>query len=442
MIIRGKNLSRYGAAAVVVFATSSPGLTQDGGGVNANLSLSQGIESSSDDGTFGSTNLGFTLSNVTPTQDLQFQISTGLEEQFSDGIDADVIDPRFNLSYGIQNRQSALDISARYRRADVDSLTESDDPLSDILILDSGTRERAGISLGYMFGREARFGGMFNTSYDTVSYSGTTSSDLVDLERIGADFTLRFEITPRIAATLGYDFNETDRAGSASDVRNTQVRAGADLTVSETLTAGLSVGFKTVESTGAAQDEDGITYALNLRQDRPNGALTFNLNTDVSETGRQTNMRVGTTFETRNGSEFAGSVGLNRDEDGNTNPLYELSYSESLRQSSYTVFLNQDITTSDLGQDTLNSRIGLTYNRELTPTTSLQSGVNYQTTDFLGLDKDTSRLNISLGVSRELTQDWSVTSRYTHTIQDGDLRNRDTENRLFLGLETNFGWRP
>jgi hypothetical protein len=293
-----------------------------------------------------------------------------------------------------------------------------------------------------MFGREARFGGMFNTSYDTVSYSGTTSSDLVDLERIGADFTLRFEITPRIAATLGYDFNETDRAGSASDVRNTQVRAGADLTVSETLTAGLSVGFKTLESTGAAQDEDGIIYALNLRQDRPNGALTFNLNTDVSETGRQTNMRVGTTFETRNGSEFAGSVGLNSDEDGNTNPLYELSYSESLRQSSYTVFLNQDITTSDLGQDTLNSRIGLTYNRELTPTTSLQSGVNYQTTDFLGLDKDTSRLNISLGVSRELTQDWSVTSRYTHTIKDGDLRNRDAENRLFLGLETNFGWRP
>jgi hypothetical protein len=428
-----------------LIAVSSPALAQDTGGLNANLSLSQGIVSSSDDGTFGRTSLGFTLSNVTPIQDLQFQISTGLEEQFSDGFDTDIVDPTLNLSYGIQNRQSALDVSAQYNRSDVDSLTASDDPLSNVLVLDAGTRERAGVSLGYTFGREALFGGVFNTSYNTTSYSGTTNTDLVDIERIGAGLNLRFEITPRVAATLGYNFNETNRTGDGLDVRSTDVRAGVDLTVSQTLSAALSVGFDTVDSTdstGVTQQEDGFVLSFNISQDRPNGALSFNLNSAVTETGRRSDVSVATTFETRSSGQFSGRVGLTVDDSGETNPLYEISYSDSLRRSSYSISLNQNITSSDLGEDALNTRVGLNYTQALTPTTDFQSGLDYQTTNFQGAGDDTSRLNISLGISRELTQDWSVSSRYTYSIETGDQQERDTDSRLFVGLETNFGWRP
>ncbi|MDO6736068.1 hypothetical protein Q4555_15415 [Octadecabacter sp. 1_MG-2023] len=434
-----------GPAAVVLTALSGPAFAQDSGGLNANLSFSQGLVSSSEDGTYGQTNLGFTLSNVTPVQDLQFEISTGLEEQLSGGFDAEIVDPALSLSYGIENRQSALDISAKYARSDVDSFTESDDPLSSVLVLDTGTRESSGVSLGYTFGREKLFGGAFSTSYNTTSYSGTTDTDLVDVERIGAGLDLRFEITPRIAATLGYNFSDTNRTGDGLDVRSTDVQAGVDLTVSETLNAAVSVGFDTVtstDSTGATEQEDGFVFAFNLSQDRPNGALSFNLNSTVTETGRRSDVSVANTFETRKGGEFSGSVGLTVDDNGNTNPLYAVSFSESLRRSSYSVYLNQNITSNDLGEDALNTRVGADYTHVLTATTEFQTGLDYQATDYQGNSDDTSRFDISLGISHELTQDWSVSSRYTYSVENEDGQARDTDSRLFVGLETNFGWRP
>lgn len=451
---------RSGAAAIALVAASGPAASQDAGGVNANVSVSQGFVTSSDDGTFGRTDLGFTLSSVTRTQDLLLRIDSGIEERFDDGFDTEFEDPRVNLSYGLESRQSALTVLARYQRSDVDELGQGDillsdavsddpapdDPLSDVLVLEDGKRERAGIALGYAFGREARFGGEFNTSYDTVSYTGTNSPDLVDLARFGADLTLRFEITPRITATLGYDFNETERTGLGRDVRNTQLRAGANVIVSRTLTGAVSLGLQSVESTdpttGFVQDEDGVVFALNLRQERPNGALTFNLNSELTDAGRESNLSVGTSFDTRSGGAFSGRIGLTVDDDGTTNPLYQITYSDSLRYSSYSVSLNQGLTTSDLGQNALNTRLGLTYNRELSATTTLQSGVGYQTTDFSGSDGDTSRLDVTLGLARELSEDWSVNSRYTFSLQDKDQRDRATENELFVGLETNFGWRP
>jgi opacity protein-like surface antigen len=419
-------------------------LTQDGGGVNANLSLSQGITSSSQNGTFGQTNLGFDLSSETRIANLGLRAGVGLEQQFDDGFNTDVTDPSLRLSYGTQSRQSAFELGMVYNRSDVDTLVELDEELPGILVLDEGTRENVRVSLGYTFGRDARFGGTLGTNYNSLAYSDTTDPDLLGSDRVQANLGLRFEITPRIAATMGYDFSDTDRANAGQDERSTRFRLGADLTVSETLSAGLSVGLREVTTTnsGVTTQDDRFTYALDLRQNRPNGALTLNLNSDLSESGRRTNLRFGTSYETRRGGEFSARAGLSQGDNGDINPLYEVSYSDALPRSTYSISLNQSFSANDLGQEALNSRLRLRYDYSLTATTRLQSSISYQVTDILGLDTDTSRFDVRLGLSRDLSETWAVSSRYTYSVQSEDGQPDDTDNRIFLGLETNFGWRP
>jgi hypothetical protein len=431
-------------AAVVMIAVSSPVWSQDDSGVNANLSLSQGITSSSQDGTFGQMELGFGLSSETRVQNLDLQISATLEEQLDNGFATDFVDPSLRLSYGIQNNQSAFNLDAHYNRSDVDTLVDLDDGLTEVLVLDSGTRERTGASLGYTFGRDARFGGTFDTSFDSITYSDTTDAGLVDSDSVSADLNLRFEITPRIAATMGYNFREITRSGAGEDVRSTGFNLGADLTVSQTLTTNLSVGTRTftTETGGITETSDGLTYALNVSQARPNGALTFNLNSDLTESGRRTDLSVGTNFETRSSGDFSAKIGLTEGDGGDFNPLYELNYSDSLRRGSYSIFLRQSISTTDLGQDALNSRLELNYNQPLSATTNLQSSLGYQTTNVLGENSDTARLDLSVGLSRALTEDWDLSTRYSYIVTSEEGLSDDTDSRIFLGLETNLGWRP
>lgn len=444
MKIGGKNWIRLGSAAAAIFATLSPASGQDNGGLNANLSLSQGITSSSEDGNFGQTNLGFGLSSLTRPQSLDFRVGVGLEQQFDNGLDNEIVDPSLRLSYDIQNRQNALELGLVYNRSDVDSLVELDDELPGILVLDEGTRETVGATLTYTFGREAPFGGTAGVSYNSLAYSDTTDPDLVDRDRVQANLGLRFEITPRIAATLGYNHSDTDRAGTGQDERSNRYQVGTDLTVSESLNAAFSVGWREVETTnsGVTTQEERLTYSLDLRKDRPNGALTLSLNSDLSEAGRRTNLRFGTSYETRYGGEFSAGAGLSQGDNGDIRPLYEVSYSDSLPRSSYSVSLRQGFTTNSQGEESLNSRLRLGYNYTLNATTQFQSSASYRTTNALGPDTDTSRLDLRLGVSRDLTENWALTSRYTYTRKSEDGQADETDNRLFLGLETNFGWRP
>ena len=439
------NITAWRRPVFVLLAVAvGPAVAQDDGGLNANLALSQGITSSSDDGTFGQTNLGFALSSQTRSQTLDFRTGLGLEQRFDGGADIEIDEPTLRLSYGTTSRQSALALGLTYNRADADSFVELSDDEPGILVLDEGKRETVGASLDYTFGREALFGGTFGVNYNSLSYFDTTDPELVDRDRVQANLTLRFEITPRIAATLGYDYSDTDRDGTGQDESSNRFRIGTDLLVSDTLTAGFSIGQRELTKTndGVTTQTESLTYAIDLRQDRPNGALTLALNSDLTEAGRRTNLRAGTSFETRRGGEFAARAGLSQGNDGDINPLYELRYSEDLLRSDYSASLQQNFASNSQGAEVLNSRLQLGYNYELGANTQFVSSVSYQTTDVLGSDSDTSRFDLRLGVSHALTETVALTSQYTYSRKSEDGQSGETDNRIFLGLETNFGWRP
>lgn len=443
MTIRGARYRFLTGTAAAVFVCISGGVTaQDAAGLQADLSFAQGLTFSDTDGTYGLTELGFGLSSTTRMQSLELSISGALRQDLDDGLTLETEDPRLTLSYGIESRQTALTTNLSYSRSDADAFVEDVDGLPGVLVLDEGTRENSSASVGLTFGREARFGGSFNLGYSDLSYSDTTSTDLVDTQTVTAGLNFEFEIDPRITATLGYNRSDIDRATNRDTVTE-RLTAGAQFEVTQSLNANLSIGQSRTAVTDAGVETitEGLTYGIDLTQARPRGELRFSLNSSVSENGRRTTATVGTTYEMRRG-EINASFGLSEGTDNTIRPVATLAYSEELQRGSYSISLDQDFSTTSDGDETLNSRLRLNWQQDLTRAARISSSLTYQVTDVLGADEDTSRLALGLGYSRDLTDDWAVTTRFSHSIVDEDGSATERENDLFIGLETTFAWRP
>lgn len=427
----------------VAFALlSGIAMAQDTGGVEANLTFSQGLIYSDRDGTFGRTNLGFGLTSNSRSQNLGFNLSGALEQDFDDGFSTQVVNPRASLSYGIESRQTAVTTNLSYRTSDADGFVSEPGGLPEDLILDDGTREDMNAAVGLNFGREMRFGGAVNLGYRETAYSDTVSTDLVDSHKVNIGLNLSFEIDRRITATLGYSWSETDRDNNR-DVLNENLSAGAQLAVTPTLDANVSVGQSRVTVTNGGVDTvtEGLSYNVGLTQDRPVVALRFSLSSDLSEAGRRTTVTVGGTFETQRG-EFVADVGLSEGSDIEIRPLLTLHYSEDLPRGSYSVALDQRFNTDADGDETLNRRLRLNWRQDLAPTSSLASSLTYQITDVLGMGDDAARLELGLTYRQDLTEDWAFTTSYTHSLVNQDGLSTTQENEIFIGLETSVGWRP
>jgi hypothetical protein len=420
----------------------STATAQDTPGLEANLSLSQGLTYSDVDGTLGRMNLGFGLTSVTRTQTFSFDISGALEQDFENGVDFDIVRPSAALAYVIESRQTAINTDVSYRRSDADDFVTDPNGAPGVLILDEGLREDMAAGLDVALGTEALFGGTFNLGYRETAFSNSTSTDLIDEKTTDAGLNLRFEIDQQITATLGYNWSQTDRA-SDRNTTDERLSTGLEMAVTPTLNANASIGLGRISVTdsGVETVEDGLSYDLSVIQERPNGELRFSLESDLSETGRRTTAQIGTTFETRHG-EFSADLGITKGEADDIRPIVTFGYSEDLARGGYSVSLQQKFNTTSSGEETLNSRLRLNFNQDLNNTSRIASDLTYQITNVSGADDDSARLQLGLSFSQDLTSDWALTTRYTYSFEKEDGAATERENELFIGLETLFVWRP
>lgn len=421
---------------------AGPLSAQDNGGLQARLSFSQGLTLSSDGESFGQSNVGFSVNSATRTQTFAFDFGGAFTQRLGNSIQFELEDPTAALSYGIQSRQTAIETSLSFRQTDADALVENEQGLPDLLILDKGKREDLSASASLTFGREARFGGAVSLGYGQSRFDGTTSAELIDSTKRNAGVDLRFEIDRRITGTLDYNISQTDRQGG-DDVRNETLRAGADLVVTPTLNAKLTLGRSRI-TTSIDTDksvETGLNYGVSLSQQRPNGGLTFNLSSDITEAGRRTTATVGRSLETSRGV-FSASLGLTESNTSKLRPLAELSYREELPRGSFGVVLDQNFSTTSEGFDALNSRFRFDWQRDLNRTASFSSDLTYQTTEVFGSAEENSRLNLGFSYSQSLTSDWGLTARFVHSRFESNTQSDQQENEIFVGLATNLSWRP
>lgn len=437
--------------ALVVPATSigtARAQEVNSGGLGVRLILSE--QALYEDGDLSArTDLNFRLSSRTRTQNLFFNLSTGIDKTSENGLEGEIEDPRLALRYGRQSRNAALDFNLGFRRSDIDRLTQIEDLDFTALVVDEGEREDRSVGFEFDFRREAPFGGSLTFGYTEIDYIDViddprATNPLLDSTALNAALRLRFEISPVLTSFVTYSFGETDRDGGV-DVERNALTVSAELAVSPTLTATADLGYTEVIRSGsvARSTEDGLLFGASLVLERPNGTISGILDSDIDENGRRSSLELNRQLDLKDGALSAG-IGFSRnDETDSTDPLYTLNYVRFLPNGQARVGFNQAFTTNSAGTETLDSRLTLGLNQALSPLSRINTSFSWRESNVLTSGgRNSEQMSFNVDYSRTLAEDWDMFAGLSHIRRQQAGQPSDTEDQVFFGIRTTLGWRP
>ncbi|RLJ36187.1 hypothetical protein BCF46_3877 [Litoreibacter meonggei] len=410
-----------------------------------------GVTSRQDEGAISRTDLGVSLTSETRSQTLSFRADTGLSYNFSDVGIMDrfqIEDPRVELAYKLQSRNSELTFDADYRRADLDETAFIDNGLIvQEIVTGTGRRETYALRSGLTVGREGPTKLELNLLYGETNYSGTTDPGLVDTTTQQIDGRLTFQISPVASVNVFASHKELDAETVGSNDRTTdRVGIGGSYDITPTLTATAEVSHDKIETdnnAGTITTTDGIGYSFGLSRTLPNGELTFDFSEEETVNGKRRQATVGRQTTFKRGT-MAYSLGVTKTDGLSAQPLANLNVNYELdKLSSLKLTVSQASSVNDDDETTINSRLGLTYARELSALSSLTAGLQVTDRNTLtagGEDQTSVRLNLSHRY--EVGGDWELVSGYTYTKTKRDTQADRKTSTLFVGLERAFDFRP
>ena len=439
-----------GTVAAPILLGSSYILAQDGG-LQASLTLGQrfehvdesGFATPRDDGTRSITTLVFGLSSATRYQRLSFNVDTGLQRNFSNSDGFELEDPTVRLSYGLEARNSALDFDLRYREIDVDSAAFDEDPLIDDIETGTGTRENLDFSTQLTFGRNSPATTTLSHSYERVRFSDTVDPTLNDSDLHVIDAQLNLALSSDASVNAFATWRDRDEDGlGANDLRSYRVGVGASATLSDVTTASASLFYNDIETTESGRRE-GFGYSLGLTYQRPNGAVRLSFNEDDTVNGKRRQLTVGRSLALPSG-DIDLSLGVTKTDGLSAQYLANLSVNYEInRISRLGLSLQQSSSVDDGDDETINTRLSLNYNRDLTPLQRLGLELQYVDQNVLGtVGEDQESIRLNLNHSYQLANDWSLVSGYSYSsVRPDGEPNRNT-NRIFTGIQKTFAFRP
>ena len=438
---------------------AGPVLSQDAGGRMASLSISQDLrwsdnidfDSSNRSGAFSRTDLGFSLTSATRTDELSLAFGGAIDAEFADETSISFVSPFVTLAYGQETRSASFSANASYRNNDISSLVAAGiDPGSGLtfVVEDEGRREDIAAEATFAFGLNAPFGGGVVLSYSQTDYSDTADPDLLDISRSSIDGNLRFDLTPtlRLVATGRYGTVDEDGVGSI-DQTEQRLSFGVEADVRPGFSVGASVDYSRVESIGGTalapidRLEEGAGLALNAAMELQNGTLSGEISSRVGEAGRVTTASVTRSLEMRRGNVDL-TFGLTETETGDLNPTYGIGATRELRQGEIGLSLSQVVNTSVEGNESLDSSITLDYRQQLTNAIGLGASLALADTRELAGDvDDATRLDATVSVSHALNRDWDLVGGYTYSRLSEEGSDDVTSNTVFVGVSRTFDWR-
>ena len=418
---------------------------QDNGGVLLRLNLSGQVEHDDGENNLRS-DIGLNLSSITRNQSFRLGLSSGFEGELSDGFDAEVEDPRVTLAYSLENRDTALSFNLAFQRSDIDDLTVTDTLTDTALVVEDGERQDSSAGFQLELGRENPFGATISLAYSETEYQdlSTPTTALQDSERVSGDLTLRFNLNQTATLFTRLSLSDLDR-DQGNDIRREALSASLDVELREDLTATADLGYTSVITDGATSrvERDGIFYGLSLVADRPNGTLSGLLDSDITENGRRTTLQVNRLYELPNGS-LSASVGASRNSETNsTDPLYSFGYIQALPRGQFNLDFSQSFSTTTAGLETLDSRLSVGLQQELSTVASLEADLTFRDSNQLNnIGLDTNQLDLSLTYAHALTDQWDLFGGVSHTRREQEGGTRTSDDLLFIGLRTALEWRP
>lgn len=424
------------------------------GGVTATFEIGQRLEyveeegfttATTDEGLRSVTTLSFGLSSETRSQRLAFGLSTGIAQNLTNGGSTEFESTRAALDYRISNRNTELTLGGFYVRDEVDDLAFDTELEDDTIDTGVGQREVFNLTTGLTVGEDGPITGTLTHVYEKSVFSDTTDPTLNDSDRQSVDGRLSFQVAPNLETSLFGSWSDVDEQGvGATDRETSRLGVGAvyDVTPATTLTG--EVAYSTEETTGAVTDEtDGLNYALSLAHTRPNGVISVGFSEEDTLNGKRRQLTAGRSYVLQRG-EFSFSLGATKTDGFDAQPIASLNLDYEIdRNSEISITLDQTAGITDDNNERINTRLDMSYTRELNSLSELSAGLELVEENVLaagGIDRRS--ITFDLSHAYQLGGDWDLVSGFTHSSvqEDGEPdRNRST---LFLGIQKSFAYRP
>lgn len=454
---RQGGLRCIGGAGVVVFATGMVAYGQDTvpPGVMVTLDVTQRFEFSDNpdldvDGSsdfFGRTLLGLGVQSVRKVDSFSFNLNGDIEEGRNNSDTLDLTNYGGQLEYIRDTRNARVAFNLGYQEADADqgAVDTEFDANGNVINQNDGSRQSLVAGFDSEFGREAPVGGSFSWRYNEINFSDTANLDLQDTTRNTFRGGLDFEITPRVTVGLTGEYADFDAGEGGVDRETTGLGLTADLVVSPVDNVSLSLGYEKIERSGAQSGTDeGVNGAIRWTRALTNGDLSVSYSSDVSSNndGRRSFLNVSRDIELPRGA-LALTLGLTGADTLGTDPLIEANYTHRMPTSTLSLGLRQQVTSDNNNNEEINTRLNLSYNRELTKISGLQASLSlFNRNELQDNPNDGQRLDLSVTYRHDLTSDWGLVSGFTHRFSTEDSSEDRRSNTVFVGVQRNFSWVP
>lgn len=434
-VATGKAAAALAGLSVAIGLVAGASPAQEAGGVWLRLGLSQRAETLSNADLLPSgdgegrtlrtdTGIEASISSITRTDRLVLSFGASLSyveaPREQDDIRFDIQSPSASLSYvhAVGDRRLSARISVdesdlTYLRSQTVIFLPSDEtgieedtgssPVIDIEnVYDTGTRRQSRANLG------ARFG-------------------------IGSPVELGVSASAR---RLRY----IDAGPSYEDSDTNNLRTTLSLRIAPALTFDGSLGVSRFNEEGSeARDTWSVSTALSRQGER--GRLSASLNLAKVEEGTRSTVGIGWQLPLPNG-RLAANLGFTRAASGSSGPTGGLSWAQEIMPDiNARAGLNHGFAANNDDRETRFTNASAAVSAPLGRLTALNLGLDWVQNDVSGGGDETRQGSLSLGISHELGQDWSLSTGYRRIHRrENDLDWAQSDN-LYISVGRNFAVR-
>jgi hypothetical protein len=445
-------------AASLLGAVATVGAAQEAGGplVSIGVSNSASFEDDSLNGTRSTvgSRLSFGLSSTTRTH--SFSAATGGQFLLDDG-DA-VFDNRFGtLAYSYSLNRSEIGVELAYREIDIDGGTVIDDILIDdsgnitgiSLIADEGTRQNLDARVYLRTGDDMPFGTETTLRFQQIDYQGLISGSFNDSETLDARTVLRFDLSPQVQLRVTGQLTQTEAEDTVNTERTTaRLGVSARILLDPLWTVAPQLQFRQVEEettvglSRVSTTRDEVDLGLTVTRAFRNGTLQANYLHEDTEIGTRDRLIFTREMALANGGEISLGLGAFAFEGEGVFPVLQLGYGQETRNGAFALQLGQTALIQS-STPAIRTAFAADYRHQLSELSSLLLNGSYAAQDVVGTSAgDQESLEIGIGYSHILAQDWALSTRLSHRIiTETGVADRDIST-LSLSLERQFTFRP
>lgn len=461
MARKGAYLAGAGALALVSGLVSWPFLSfaqiaeQDGGLI---IEAGVGLRFELDDGDPEfSTGFDIDILSANRTQRLSFSLDTDLTIPLDDTNDAEFFEPTYGVAYVRDTGRSRLSFGGSFTRRDVDSLRRlEDDPDTEfdentITVTDDGSLERISLNAGLEVGLSDPIGAELRYRFNETDFSGVTDPNLEDRQFNEIAGALRFDVSRTLRLTLDAAWNQTEETDTLIPEDDTRIRAGGgfEWQAYPDLSFDGSIGYVRIETdtffpTGATEEvNDGVNLTFGSVLDRPNGQYRVDLSRILEDPGFIYRAELIRNFDLPRGVEATARAGVVELPSGEVRAVARAAVGRETVRGDLGVSLSYDVGINNDDDEVRRTILEASYGEDLANGGRWSLSGRFTDSDFIAsVEPDLTTVRLSLDYSQPLSDVWDLTAGASWQLTQEDGASDDTDNRIFVGLERRFTFRP